>query len=154
MATWYWIEESYLSFIGHNQRYIHIMETEKKSQPDPPGQYFLNQRHILTQSRQSAKLFLQSSELGLPQPLTRRRVCSPTPRFWGEGHTRWRRGVGRVPIPTKGQTLWYSLDICTSCILRDRRPSTTAFPACWHGDGDKEIEIVYGEDNNILYWAD
>jgi hypothetical protein len=34
-------------------------------------------------------LFLQSSELGLPQPLTRRRVCPP-PQFWGEGHTRWR----------------------------------------------------------------
>ncbi len=32
---------------------------------------------IGTQSRQSAKLFLQSSELGLPQPLTRRRVCPP-----------------------------------------------------------------------------
>ncbi len=29
------------------------------------------------QSRQSARLFLQSSELGLPQPLTRRRVCPP-----------------------------------------------------------------------------
>jgi hypothetical protein len=28
-------------------------------------------------SRQSAKLFLQSSEMGLPQPLTRRRVCPP-----------------------------------------------------------------------------
>jgi hypothetical protein len=30
------------------------------------------------ESRQSAKFFLKSSELGLPQPLTRRRV-------WGEG---------------------------------------------------------------------
>jgi hypothetical protein len=30
-----------------------------------------------TQSRQSAKLFLQSSELGLPQPLTRLRVFPP-----------------------------------------------------------------------------
>ncbi len=38
------------------------------------------------QSRQSTKLFLKLSELGLPQPLTRRRVCPP-PRFWGEGHT-------------------------------------------------------------------
>jgi hypothetical protein len=31
--------------------------------------------------------------LGLPQPLTRRRVYPPPPRFWGEGaegHTRWR----------------------------------------------------------------
>jgi hypothetical protein len=22
------------------------------------------------------------------------------------------------------------------------------------GDGDKEIEVVYGEEKNILYWAD
>jgi hypothetical protein len=46
------------------------------------------------QSRQSAKLFLQSSELGLPQPLTRRRVCTPSPQLGGRGthrqHTRWR----------------------------------------------------------------
>ncbi len=42
------------------------------------------------QSRQSAKLFLQSSELGLPQPLTHRRECPPPLWFGGEGHTRWR----------------------------------------------------------------
>ncbi len=41
------------------------------------------------QSRQSAKLILQSSELGLPQLLTRRRVCPSSPWFRGEGHTRW-----------------------------------------------------------------
>jgi hypothetical protein len=60
-----------------------------------------------TQSRQSAKLFLQSSELGLPQPLTRRRVFSPPPpRFWGErGTLAGERGVGKVPIPTRGHTL-------------------------------------------------
>ncbi len=52
--------------------------------------------HWRPQSRQSAKLFLQSSELGLPQPLTRRRVCPPPP-LWhrGKEHTRWReRGLG------------------------------------------------------------
>ncbi len=43
------------------------------------------------QSRKSAKFFLQSSVLGLPHPLTRRRVCPPPPL--------WFRG---------GQTLWYS----------------------------------------------
>jgi hypothetical protein len=42
------------------------------------------------QIRQSAKLFLQSSELGLPQPLTPRRVVPPPPGSGGEGHTRWR----------------------------------------------------------------
>jgi hypothetical protein len=49
---------------------------------DPGG------KRLRAQSRQSAKFFLQLSELGLPQPLTRRRVCPP-PRCWGEGHTRW-----------------------------------------------------------------
>ncbi len=48
----------------------------------------------LSQRRQSAKLFLQSSELGLPQPLTRRRVY-PRGTLAGE------RGAGRVPIPTR-----------------------------------------------------
>jgi hypothetical protein len=52
---------------------------------------------IKLQSRQSARLFLQSSELELPHSLTSRRVCSP---FFGSG-------VG-VPIQTRGQTLWYS----------------------------------------------
>jgi hypothetical protein len=63
-----------------------------------------------SQSRQSAKLFRKSSELGLPQPLTRRRVCPPL-RSWWEGHIRWREsGVGRVPIPTRGHT-------CTLVVL-------------------------------------
>jgi hypothetical protein len=35
------------------------------------------------QSRQNAKCFLQSSELGLPHPFSRRRVCPPT--LWSGG---------------------------------------------------------------------
>jgi hypothetical protein len=42
------------------------------------------------QNRQSAKLFLQSSELGTPQPSPAGECATPPPRFWGEGHTRWR----------------------------------------------------------------
>jgi hypothetical protein len=42
------------------------------------------------QRRQSAELFLQSSDLGPLQPLTRRRVGPPPPGSEGEGHTRWR----------------------------------------------------------------
>jgi hypothetical protein len=53
-------------------------------------------------------------------------------------------------------------DVTTHCdrrgnqihILRDMRPITTACPACWAIYRDKCIEIVYGEKNNILYWAD
>ncbi len=44
---------------------------------------------LRAQSRQSARIFLQSSELGTPHPLTRRRVCPPPPYFvpWGGGDT-------------------------------------------------------------------
>jgi hypothetical protein len=46
------------------------------------------------QSRQSAKLFLQSSELGLPHP-SPAGECALPPLLGGEGHTHWReRGVG------------------------------------------------------------
>jgi hypothetical protein len=35
------------------------------------------------------------------------------PRYWGRGTFVGERGVGRVPIPTKGHTLWYSSNIGT-----------------------------------------
>jgi hypothetical protein len=58
------------------------------------------------QSRQSARLFLQSSELGPPSPLTHRRVCLP---LWCWGYTlACGRGGGEgVPILTRRPTLWY-----------------------------------------------
>jgi hypothetical protein len=59
---------------------------------------------LRSQSSQSAKLFPQSSALGLPHLLTRRRVCHP-PLVTGEGG-------GRVPIRTRGQTLWYYTVVC------------------------------------------
>ncbi len=43
-----------------------------------------------------------------PHPLTRRRVCRPPPLFDS--------GDRGVPIPTRGQTLWYSRYICTLCV--------------------------------------
>ncbi len=58
-------------------------------------------------SPQSDKLFLKSSELELPQPLTRRRVSPPPLVLTDE------RGGGRVPIPTRGHTQWYSVYVCT-----------------------------------------
>jgi hypothetical protein len=61
---------------------------------------------IRRQSRQSTKLSLQSSELGLPNPHTRSRVCTPS-SLVGVGDT-LARGRGRgVPIPTRGQTLYF-----------------------------------------------
>ncbi len=60
-----------------------------KSMPWAAG--FVTPRGLsAAQSGQSAKPFLQSSELGLPQPLTHRRVCPPPLWYRGEGHTRWR----------------------------------------------------------------
>jgi hypothetical protein len=70
------------------------------------------------QSRQSAKLFLQSYELGLPHLLTPQ---ASLPSLWlGGGRVGWYtlacgRGGGAVPISTRGQTLWYSRYICTLC---------------------------------------
>jgi hypothetical protein len=68
-------------------------------------------------------LFLQSSELGLPQPLTCRHTVPPPPRFWGEGHTRWRERGWGSPNSDEGtytvvlfiqyiRTLWYSVSDC------------------------------------------
>jgi hypothetical protein len=68
---------------------------------------------LASQSRQSAKLFLQSSELGLPYPLSRRRVCPPALWSGGRGTLAGERGGGRVPIPTRGHALWCSLYIST-----------------------------------------
>ncbi len=69
---------------------------------------------------QSAKLFLQSSELGLPQPLTRRRVCNlppPPPGSCGRGTLAGETGVGRVeskgvgPSKTLARPGWKQPDI-------------------------------------------
>jgi hypothetical protein len=71
----------------------------------------IREKHKATpQSRQSIKLFLQSSELGLPQPLTRRRVCLP-PVLGGGAHS-LARGLGESQF-RRGHTLWYSLYIYT-----------------------------------------
>jgi hypothetical protein len=61
----------------------------------------MHARQPITQSRQSAKLFLQSSELGLAHPTL---ACG--------------RGVGGVPIPARGHTLWYSVYISTLWPIR------------------------------------
>jgi hypothetical protein len=49
---------------------------------------------VCPQSRQSAKLFLQSSELGLPNPSPCRRVCPPPLVPGGGAHSLTREGVG------------------------------------------------------------
>ncbi len=56
-------------------------------------------RYFASQSRQSAKLFLKSSKLGLPQPLTRRQVCPPHPPILVGGvHSLAREGLGESQL--------------------------------------------------------
>jgi hypothetical protein len=58
------------------------------------------------QSIQSARLSVQSSELGPTTPSSPGECCPPPPL---EGDTlAFGEGVG-APIPTKGHTLWYSV---------------------------------------------
>ncbi len=104
-----------------------------------------------TQSRQSAKLFLQSLELGLPQPPTRRRVCPPV---LGEGARSLARvglGLGRVPIPTRGHTLWYCFYIHTLWFkVFSRDQIGVASADCWNWGKWGLIECMWKV--SILGW--
>ncbi len=79
------------------------------------------------------RLLLQSSELGLPHPLTRRRVCLPPFGSGGRGgaqrtRLRERGGGGGGPNTDEGgQTQWYSRYICTLSLLV-RGFSLTLYP--------------------------
>jgi hypothetical protein len=68
----------------------------------------------MAQSRQSAKLFLLSSELGLPHPLIRRRVFPP-PGSVGRGTVAGDRGFG-FPNSDEG-TYSVVLFICTYFVV-------------------------------------
>jgi hypothetical protein len=48
-----------------------------------------------------------------PNPSTAGEWCAPPPVSGGRGTLAGERGVGRVPIPTRGHSLWYSLYIRT-----------------------------------------
>ncbi len=103
----------------------------------------LAQRTGAPQSRQSAKLFLQSSELGLPQPITGRRGLPPPLQFRGRGTFAGERGGGRVPIPTRGHILWYSVYIYTyfvRCTLRTKTTGNVHF--CTRRMQNKKITFI------------
>ncbi len=73
------------------------------------------------QSRQSTKLSLQSSELGITHSLTRRRVrvCTPSPLLVSGGHSRLGEKGWGVPIPTRSQRLSYSRYMYFVVVLLD-----------------------------------
>jgi hypothetical protein len=78
--------------------------------------YLLSLSHRVGMQR--AKLFLKSSELGLPNP-SPAGECAPTALHGsgGRGTLAGEKGGGRVPIPTRVHTLWYSLYIYELCAL-------------------------------------
>jgi hypothetical protein len=59
------------------------------------------------QSRQSASFFSSRRNWDSPNP-SPAGECAPSLWFRGEGHTFWRERGGRVNIPKRGHTLWYS----------------------------------------------
>ncbi len=73
--------------------------------------------------------FVQSSELGLPHRLTRRRVW-PTPLgSGGKVHSLAREGVGGVPIPTRGHTQCIAERQMVS-VLNKKNPPLTLYSTC------------------------
>jgi hypothetical protein len=68
----------------------------------------------VAQSRQSARLFLQSSELELPTPSPAGQCVLPLVPGGGT-HSLAGEGVWGVPIRTKGQILWYSRFVYVLC---------------------------------------
>ncbi len=66
------------------------------------------------QRRQSAKLFSSRRNWDSPNP-SPAGECAP-PASGGSGTLACERGVGRVPIPTRGHTLQYFLYIRTFCM--------------------------------------
>ncbi len=98
------------------------------------------------QIRQSAKLFLQSLELGLPQPLTHTRVSPPPLTLWfrGEGHTHWRERAVRESQFQRGDIHCGTLDMYVICAPPplppcNQAPSTSTLSGCtsyphqrWH----------------------
>jgi hypothetical protein len=76
----------------------------------------MTEGHWKTQSRQSAKRSLQSSEFGPLQPAGE---CVRPPLLRVGGHTRSREMGWKDPIRTRGQTLWYSRYICIYFVLEN-----------------------------------
>jgi hypothetical protein len=96
-----------------------------------------------SQSRQSAELFSSRRNWDSPNP-SPAGECSPPPPPpppvpGGGAHSLARERGGRVTMPTRGHTLWYSLNICTLCSNYSARPhlnwtTMTHLPLFQYGD--------------------
>jgi hypothetical protein len=84
------------------------------------------------QSGQSAKLFSPVVGIGTPPP-QHPQASMPPPHLWfrsGGGATlTCGRGGGGVSIPTREQTLWYSVYLCTVLCTAPLFISPTMFPS-------------------------
>ncbi len=76
---------------------------------------------IYAQSRQSDKLFTPVVGIGTP-PTPHPQACVPPIGSGGRSTLSGEKRGGRVPIPTKGHTLWYSVYVCTLCIYGPGTP--------------------------------
>ncbi len=100
-----------------------------------------------------ARHSLQSSELGPPNPLTRRWVCPPP--FGSRGDTLAGEGGGWGPN-TRGQTLWYSRYHVTSFTSPIGGPNISMRLAYFHPDRlltglyKQETEIPWSKDDSNI----
>ncbi len=92
----------------------------------------LNTEYCAPQSRHNAKLFLQSSELGLPQPLTAGECSPPLLVPGGRGTLAGKRGGGRVPIPTRGHTPYVLCGVLPTLMYRKKAHAKKSF--CWSSE--------------------
>jgi hypothetical protein len=65
------------------------------------------------QSRESAKRFSSRWNWDSPTPLAAGECAPPPFGTGGRAHSLAAKGVGRVPIPTRGHTLWCSIYVST-----------------------------------------
>ncbi len=71
----------------------------------------ISQWSLWPQSKQSARLFLQTSKLGPPSPPPHPQASVYPTLVWG-GTIACGRGGGWAPIWSRGQTLWCSYVLC------------------------------------------
>ncbi len=80
--------------------------------------------------------------------------CAPPPRFWGRGKLAGERGVGRVAIPTRGHTLWYSLYMRTLWLAGQgegrKRGTHTEYIGVEIKEGDCICPLSWGIKSNIV----